>query len=252
MYSSERQEEIAHIIDVEGRVTVAELSKRFAVTSDCIRKDLRQLVAQGRCRKVYGGAVRIEGEVNRNIAERVDTLRPEKQAIAAKALELIRPRQTIYLDFSSINILLGEMIAASRMSLTVVSNSVDVMRAVARGGSARAFCPRRHVQRGVQRVHRAARGARARRLPVRRRVHGRRWRGRAGRGRAHARPRRRPGQAGGARAREPERAAVRDRQARGARGTYRYASLDDFDIAICDEDRPGAIAALRDSGINVL
>lgn len=121
MYSSERQEEIAHIIDVEGRVTVAELSKRFAVTSDCIRKDLRQLVAQGRCRKVYGGAVRIEGEVNRNIAERVDTLRPEKQAIAAKALELIRPRQTIYLDFSSINILLGEMIAASRMSLTVVS-----------------------------------------------------------------------------------------------------------------------------------
>lgn len=51
MYSSERQEEIAHIIDVEGRVTVAELSKRFAVTSDCIRKDLRQLVAQGRCRQ---------------------------------------------------------------------------------------------------------------------------------------------------------------------------------------------------------
>ena len=38
----------------------------------------------------------------------------------------------------------------------------------------------------------------------------------------------------------------------GRSGTYRYASLDDFDIAICDEDRPGAIAALRDSGINVL
>ena len=50
---------------------------------DCIRKDLRQLVSQGRCRKVYGGAVRIEGEVNRNVAERVDTLRPQKQAIAA-------------------------------------------------------------------------------------------------------------------------------------------------------------------------
>lgn len=250
MYSSERQEEIAHIIDVEGRVTVAELSKRFAVTSDCIRKDLRQLVAQGRCRKVYGGAVRIEGEVNRNIAERVDTLRPEKQAIAAKALELIRPRQTIYLDFSSINILLGEMIAASRMSLTVVSNSLT---SCARSAAAarRGLLPRRHVQRGVQRF--------------------------IGRSRAHALDAYRFDAAFmgavGVDAQDgdvltldlddvPAKQAALERASQsvllcgtdklGRSGTYRYASLDDFDIAICDEDRPGAIAALRDSGINVL
>lgn len=251
MYSSERQEEIAHIIDVEGRVTVAELSKRFAVTSDCIRKDLRQLVAQGRCRKVYGGATRIEGEVNRNIAECVDTLRPEKQAIAAKALELIRPRQTIYLDFSSINILLGEMIAASRMSLTVVSNSVDVMRAVCRGGSARAFCPG-----GTYSVE---------------------YNGFIGPLAAHALDAYRFDAAFmgavGVDAQDgdvltldlddvPAKQAALERASQsvllcgtdklGRSGTYRYASLDDFDIAICDEDRPGAIAALRDSGINVL
>ena len=35
-------------------------------------------------------------------------------------------------------------------------------------------------------------------------------------------------------------------------GTYRYASLDDFDLAICDEDRPGAVAQLRSRGITVL
>ena len=119
---SQQVQEIGSITVVIREVALrrSPAAKRFAVTSDCIRKDLRQLVAQGRCRKVYGGATRIEGEVNRNIAERVDTLRPEKQAIAAKALELIRPRQTIYLDFSSRHILLGEMIAASRMSFTTL------------------------------------------------------------------------------------------------------------------------------------
>lgn len=251
MYSSERQDEIAHIIDLEGRVTVAELARKFAVTEDCIRKDLRQLVAKGRCRKVYGGATRVEGEVNRNVAERVDTLRPEKQAIAEKAMGLICPRQTIYLDFSSINILLGEMIAASRMSLTIVSNSVDVMRAACRGGSVRAFCPG-----GTYSVE---------------------YNGFVGPLAAHALDAYRFDAAFmgavGVDAQDgdvltldlddvPAKQAAIERASQCVllcgtdklrrSGTYRYATIDDFDIAICDEDRPGAVARLRNAGVTVL
>lgn len=251
MYSSERQDEIARIIDLEGRVTVTSLARKFDVTDDCIRKDLRQLVSQGRCRKVYGGAVRIEGEVNRNVAERVDTLRSQKQAIAAKAMELISPRQTIYLDFSSINILLGEMIAASKMSITIVSNSVDVMRAACRGGAARAFCPG-----GTYSME---------------------YNGFVGPLAAHALDAYRfdaafmgavgvdaqdgdvltldlddvpAKQAAIARASQCVLLCGTDKLRRT--GTYRYASLDDFDIAICDSDRPGAVAGLRAAGIEVL
>lgn len=251
MYSDERQNEIARLIEREGRVTVSELSQMFDVTDDCIRKDLRRLVAQGRCRKVYGGATRVEPEVNRNVAERVETLRPEKQAIAEKALELIRPRQTVYLDFSSINILLAELVGKSGMKLTVVSNSVDVLRAACTSVAVRGICPG-----GTYSVE---------------------YNGFVGPLAAHALDAYRfdaafMGTVGigednddvltldlddvpakqAALARAERCVLVSSSDKLGRSGTYRYATLDDFDLAICDEDRPGAIAALRDRGITVL
>lgn len=55
MFPEERQQRLAEALEREGRVGVGELARRFGVTEDCVRKDLRALVAQGRCRRVYGG-----------------------------------------------------------------------------------------------------------------------------------------------------------------------------------------------------
>ena len=54
MFLKERQDAIADLIALEGRVTVGELAQLFGVSDDCIRKDLKTLVEQGRARKVYG------------------------------------------------------------------------------------------------------------------------------------------------------------------------------------------------------
>lgn len=251
MYSDERQNEIASMIEREGRVTVADLSRLFDVTEDCIRKDLRRLVAQGRCRKVYGGATRAETEINRNIAERVDTLRPEKQRIAEKACELIRPRQTIYLDFSSINILLADLIGKSGMKLTVLSNSVDVLRAATANHEVRGICPGGTYSAEYNGFvgPLAAHALDAYRFDAA-------FMGAVGIGEdsddvltldlddVPAK------QAALARAERSVLVSSSDKLGRG--GTYRYASLDDFDLAICDEDRPGAVAQLRSRGITVL
>jgi DeoR/GlpR family transcriptional regulator of sugar metabolism len=41
----------------QGRVLSTELAEMLSVPVDMIRRDLRDLVARGICRRVYGGAV---------------------------------------------------------------------------------------------------------------------------------------------------------------------------------------------------
>lgn len=141
MFVEERQNQIVALLEREGRVSVSDLAERFSVTEDCIRKDLRHLVADGRCRRVYGGATRIEPEVNRRILGRVDTFRTEKQVVATKALELIGEHQTVFLDASSTNILLARLIANADIPCMIVTNSVDVAHEAAPNPRVNVICP---------------------------------------------------------------------------------------------------------------
>ena len=59
MFLKERHDKIIELINSEGRVTVTDLAELFSVTDDCIRKDLKQLDAQGKLQRVYGGAVSV-------------------------------------------------------------------------------------------------------------------------------------------------------------------------------------------------
>lgn len=141
MFPGERHSQICSLLDRDGRVTVSELAKLFDVTEDCIRKDLKILAADGKCRRVYGGATRIENLQERNINNRLNLYQPEKQAIAEKALRYIEPRQTIYLDISSTNVQLARLIANSGIECTVVSPMVDILDSLAKSPNVKAICP---------------------------------------------------------------------------------------------------------------
>lgn len=250
MFLEARQEAIARLIERKGHVTVSALAEKFDVTEDCIRKDLRRLVAEGRCRKVYGGATRIDPEVNRVVAERVDLLRPEKQAIAAKAFAMLKPRQTVYLDFSSSNILLAQLVGAGDLSLTVVSSSVDVLRAASSGTNVRTFCPGGSYDAEYNGFvgNLAASALDPYRFDAA-------FMGAVGI----------EAEAGdvltldmedvpakqAAMARAEVNVLLCDTDKLGHAGTYRYATLDDFDLAICDEVRPDAVERLRATGLTV-
>ena len=59
MFLEERQEIILQMLAQDGKVRVRELSEKFKVTEDCIRKDLGSLEKQGKLKRTYGGAVRL-------------------------------------------------------------------------------------------------------------------------------------------------------------------------------------------------
>lgn len=145
MFRNERHDEILQLVARDGRVSTSELAKRYGVSEDSIRKDLQQLDAEGKLTRVYGGAVALEEKATRQVVSRVDAHADEKRAIAAKAFDLIEDDTTVYLDVSSTNLYLADLLAASDKRVIVVSNMLELLTRVAAGPNIDAQCPGGHV-----------------------------------------------------------------------------------------------------------
>ncbi|HEY8889966.1 MAG TPA: DeoR/GlpR family DNA-binding transcription regulator [Clostridium sp.] len=129
MFAEERVEKIIQLLNENQKVVVKELSKRFNVTEDCIRKDLKILEKQGIIKRTYGGGVLSRQTAPHNdILSRKNINLEGKIKIAEKAFDLIQPKETIFLDISSTNILIAEKIAKGNKNLTVVTNMIDIFR----------------------------------------------------------------------------------------------------------------------------
>src|SRR5260221_6348872 len=53
----ERHQYILELLRSEGRVLAADLSSRYRVSEDTIRRDLRELAGSGKIQRVHGGAL---------------------------------------------------------------------------------------------------------------------------------------------------------------------------------------------------
>ena len=127
MFTEERLEEILNILNIEGKVKVKDLSQKFNVTEDCIRKDLKQLEHKGSLKRTYGGAIQVrESSQLYDISEREKIDISAKNAVAKKALELIKDRETIFLDISTINILIAKALVSSQKRVIVVTNMLEI------------------------------------------------------------------------------------------------------------------------------
>lgn len=140
MFPEERRTEIARVIEEVGRVTVPDLAARLGVTEDLVRRDLKQLADEGHCQRVYGGATRVENVRERPMSARIDQHSAEKLACARKALPLVSPGQTIYLDMSSTCVQLARLIAEAGIECTVVTPMVDTLVALANARRVTTLC----------------------------------------------------------------------------------------------------------------
>ena len=125
MLARERQNTIVEIVNREGSVRVKNLSKKFGVTEDSIRKDLAHLEKDGMLKKTYGGAVRVR--TNSHVSQRIGKNVEEKRVIAKRAYEIIQDGDVIFLDISTINIELVKLIVEADRPVTVVTNMIDAI-----------------------------------------------------------------------------------------------------------------------------
>jgi DeoR/GlpR family transcriptional regulator of sugar metabolism len=76
--------------------------KRSQVSEDSVRRDLRELAAQGLCKRVYGGALPLSA-ASTPLKQRRSEHGNRKLALARKAVTLVRQGQVLLIDAGSTN-----------------------------------------------------------------------------------------------------------------------------------------------------
>lgn len=120
---------IKQILINEKKASVADLSKKFSVTEETIRRDLDKLETEGILTRTYGGAVLNMDETVSNIPfyRRAEHNLTAKQDIAIAALEILKGATTIFADSSS-TVMETLKLLKNREDLTVVTNSSEALK----------------------------------------------------------------------------------------------------------------------------
>jgi DeoR family glycerol-3-phosphate regulon repressor len=136
MRPRDRQLRIIDLVRTQGRVTVDELVKEFSSSAETIRRDLSLLSANGKIRKIHGGAVSPRDFGEGAFAQRMQRNAEAKRLIADKARAMVSPGDCLFIDTGSTTLVLAEALGEID-GLTVVTNSTAIARAIssANGGT---------------------------------------------------------------------------------------------------------------------
>ncbi|MCB1502582.1 MAG: DeoR/GlpR transcriptional regulator [Bauldia sp.] len=122
-----RRSELLKVAKTRGSITVTEIASEFAVSADTIRRDLDYLASRGLLTRTHGGAVPVDGFVDRDtpVALRVNARATEKARIARAAAALIADGETLIINGgSTTRAFVGEL--GSLRNLTIVTNNLGV------------------------------------------------------------------------------------------------------------------------------
>ncbi|NML34783.1 DeoR/GlpR family DNA-binding transcription regulator [Paraburkholderia antibiotica] len=129
MLTTQRKKAILDELAHNGQVLAGELSATFGVSEDTIRRDLRELAADGLLQRVHGGALPASPAVA-PFEQRRDIESTAKRRIARRAVDMIAPGQTVIIDGGTTSALLVSELP-SDLQATIVTHSPSVAVALA-------------------------------------------------------------------------------------------------------------------------
>jgi DeoR family transcriptional regulator of aga operon len=132
--TSQRRLQISELVRQHGSVQVATLARRFGVSMQTVRKDLRYLAERGVMARAYGGAIDSSvvgtGATSEPHYEAKRTSHlDEKRRIGQRAAALVKAGDTIAIDSGTTAIQLAESLP--NIEVTVVTNDFGVLGALA-------------------------------------------------------------------------------------------------------------------------
>ncbi|MBE6761282.1 MAG: DeoR/GlpR transcriptional regulator [Ruminococcaceae bacterium] len=139
MLALERHKQILKLLEERKSMTVPELCTEIYASPATVRRDLAALEKEGLLKRSYGGAV-----INESYTDQIPlVLRSaknikEKKKICAKAVNLIKPGYTIFIDNSSTTYFLVPLLK-DIPDLTVVTNNPVICTTLAEY-NVRCFC----------------------------------------------------------------------------------------------------------------
>lgn len=128
MLAAERRAYLLDRLDRDGKVVAKEVAAELGLSEDSVRRDLRDLAAEGLAQRVYGGALPASPAVA-DLAGRSAVAPESKQRVAAAAVTLIRDGATVILDGGTTALAVAQSIPADR-ACTVITHSPTVAAAL--------------------------------------------------------------------------------------------------------------------------
>jgi DeoR/GlpR family transcriptional regulator of sugar metabolism len=143
MLSAERNRQLRCILVEQGSLQVSTEAKRFGVSEETIRRDIKRLAAIGLADPVFGGAVLRSAPVFPirpvpSVSERALVEEAAKDAIGAAAARLVQPGQAVILDAGTTTLAVARYLAGHR-DLTVITNSIPVAQLCATNPTAATY-----------------------------------------------------------------------------------------------------------------
>ncbi|MBW9094797.1 DeoR/GlpR transcriptional regulator [Microbacterium jejuense] len=128
MLAAARKDLILERLRRDGRVVAKELAGELGLSEDSIRRDLRELDAQGLAVRVYGGALPASPAVA-DYATRTAVAPDSKRRVAAAAVALIAPGATVILDGGTTTLAMVDALPRS-FPCTIITHSPTVAAAL--------------------------------------------------------------------------------------------------------------------------
>ncbi len=124
MMTQERRTHILAVLKRDGRVVAKAVSQALGLSEDTIRRDLRELAAEGRLQRVHGGALPASPALA-DFTGRTKVSPEGKAAVGRAAAGLVRPGQVVFLDGGTTAVQVARHLARD-LRATVVTHSPSV------------------------------------------------------------------------------------------------------------------------------
>ena len=129
LLSAERRQAILATLARDGKVVAARLVAHLGVSEDTVRRDLRELAAQGLVQRVHGGALPPAPQPG-SFAHRRETAPDAKAELAAAGVRVLGDAAVVLLDGSTTNLELARRLPREP-ARTVLTNSPPIAAALA-------------------------------------------------------------------------------------------------------------------------
>src|SRR5215207_3247340 len=128
MLTEQRKIYLLEVLVKTGRIVAKDVSRELSLSEDTIRRDLRELAADGRLTRVHGGALAVSPSAG-NLDARRDLAMDEKAKLAALASRLIRPGQVVFMDGGTTHLALIRRLAPD-LKATIITHSPSIAAAL--------------------------------------------------------------------------------------------------------------------------
>lgn len=128
MLAAERRELLLDLLARTGKIVAKDVAAELGISEDSVRRDLRDLAAEGLCQRVYGGALPASPAVVDYEARQA--VAPDgKRKVASVAAALVRPGGSVILDGGTTALAVARTLPED-LACTVITHSPTIATAL--------------------------------------------------------------------------------------------------------------------------